>query len=1174
LVKIDPSKRLASQDKLKVFVSSTIDECAEERKSAVAGIRQTNHEPIIFEKLGARPYRPRDVYLSRLYQSQIIVAIYKNRYGSVADGMDISGLEDEYRHARTDGKPILVYINRDATAREPRLKALVDEILATSEITVSFYDKPEELIDRIKDDVTAEITQHFLDAPALEEAMQRRPATAIDLLAPPGGFIRRVDVLNRIDALADVHSSIAVVGEAGSGKTVLLTQLAERPAYSIVYGGNLSPKELFAVLANMLQGNTGDAIRQFATYEGARLAFASSWVETGPRRILLDDSSHMQAVKDTIAQAGAVPASSRKVLVYSQRPDGAPLSEETPAVRVPPLSLVEVQAIVRNAMGSGIIDADVLLRDTAGNPLKIRQTLVASGRSTAQLWDGLSASVREIITYLTIADAPLTTEDLLGLRGDTSYLAEQMFTDLSALSELVVGTGTGFRIIHESVRDELWEIVKSRLERLQFAAGRLGRYLSKEGKVVTAYFSLVRAGHKDSSRLIEHASFEAGRSGDWRASLLIAKDALARAAERLDLEQQIRARVSLAQAYEMTGDNAAAQSEMSRARLEAQNMPEDLRLFVEGAALTFEASLTLTSEAISKLAAHCDTLLEAGRTWDAARISISLSCHYINVHDSAKAESEARRALAVFEEVGDDYGVDIARRNLASALVAQPSKAQEADALIRLIEQSDSDDGRRSRAWLCNVLVRKNRRAGRLDEAEARAREAISIGHDLGDEMLVAINSIGLANVLNDREDYAGAIAAYDQAAIGAQKCGRRDVEAHASYLAAETYNELPESHPLSAEAAKRAEHLARYAIGLMRDTIAKDHLGRAYEALGDALFGQGVKDEAIESLFTAASFAFQVEDWDSFERRIMTASINCPEDNIDLYLSGIRKALDVELPALVAATPVERLFQPIPMLLRSLPHTAILPIFGLHIARTTRALPITISRRLTDLVFQELRNVAIERPDEPWRFLYPTIVLVAGTARALSVFDLRRISDLIASTIRDIAARPEPDGGTQWLVTLSLPSPVAISVLPLDDTKQTILASLLLVAFLKGFELDLRREFFAGVVVASEMQVVVADATSMPPDIQSFVSDSLEAQPCVVSRPTNIEVDRPEYPTSVFLGSSFLDELFVGKGRGGSLQILFGLALKEIVFRLLRGTVDLDALAPKVVKLVRQSIS
>jgi hypothetical protein len=33
-------------------------------------------------------------------------------------------------------------------------------------------------------------------------------------------------------------------------------------------------------------------------------------------------------------------------------------------------------------------------------------------------------------------------------------------------------------------------------------------------------------------------------------------------------------------------------------------------------------------------------------------------------------------------------------------------------------------------------------------------------------------------------------------------------------------------------------------------------------------------------------------------------------------------------------------------------------------------------------------------------------------------------------------------------------------------------------------------------------------------------------------------------------------------------------LALKEIVFRLLRGTVDLDALAPKVVKLVRQSIS
>src|SRR2546426_598420 len=53
-------------DKLFVFVSSTIGECAEERRVAREAIESLNHEPFLFEDAGARPYPPRELYLPKL----------------------------------------------------------------------------------------------------------------------------------------------------------------------------------------------------------------------------------------------------------------------------------------------------------------------------------------------------------------------------------------------------------------------------------------------------------------------------------------------------------------------------------------------------------------------------------------------------------------------------------------------------------------------------------------------------------------------------------------------------------------------------------------------------------------------------------------------------------------------------------------------------------------------------------------------------------------------------------------------------------------------------------------------------------------------------------------------------------------------------------------------------
>ena len=110
--------------RLRVFISSTIQELAEERRGAreaVAGLRLT---PVFFDA-GARPHPPRDLYSAYLEQSHVFLGIYWRSYGWIAPGADISGLEDEFRLSA--GKPRLIYVKR-GDDREPRLAELVAEI--------------------------------------------------------------------------------------------------------------------------------------------------------------------------------------------------------------------------------------------------------------------------------------------------------------------------------------------------------------------------------------------------------------------------------------------------------------------------------------------------------------------------------------------------------------------------------------------------------------------------------------------------------------------------------------------------------------------------------------------------------------------------------------------------------------------------------------------------------------------------------------------------------------------------------------------------------------------------------------------------------------------------------------------------------------------------------------
>src|SRR5215471_20311046 len=146
--------------RLRVFVSSTLDELAAERAAAREAISQLHLTPILFES-GARPYPPRELYRAYLGQSDIFIAIYWQRYGRVAPDMTISGLEDEYQLSAD--KPRLIYLKLPAPAREPALQGLIDRI-RREDVSYQKFSTPEELRERISNDLAQLLSEHFTTA--------------------------------------------------------------------------------------------------------------------------------------------------------------------------------------------------------------------------------------------------------------------------------------------------------------------------------------------------------------------------------------------------------------------------------------------------------------------------------------------------------------------------------------------------------------------------------------------------------------------------------------------------------------------------------------------------------------------------------------------------------------------------------------------------------------------------------------------------------------------------------------------------------------------------------------------------------------------------------------------------------------------------------------------------
>lgn len=211
--------------RLRVFISSTLHELAEERNATRQAILALHLAPVMFES-GARPHPAQELYRSYLSQSQVFIGIYWESYGWVGPDMSISGLEDEYNLSAM--MPRLIYIKNPAPNRDPTLKDFLDRIRDDNSSSYTYFSTPAELKELVLNDLALLLTEHFEAKNSIDH-----PPVGSKRPLPTNVPVPRNPLINRKQELATARNLllqvdtalITLTGAGGTGKSRLALQI-------------------------------------------------------------------------------------------------------------------------------------------------------------------------------------------------------------------------------------------------------------------------------------------------------------------------------------------------------------------------------------------------------------------------------------------------------------------------------------------------------------------------------------------------------------------------------------------------------------------------------------------------------------------------------------------------------------------------------------------------------------------------------------------------------------------------------------------------------------------------------------------------------------------------------------------------------------------------------------
>jgi predicted ATPase len=232
--------------RLRVFVSSTLTELADERAAVARAISTLRLTPVLFE-LGARPHPPRELYRAYLAQSDVFVGLYWQRYGWIGPGMDISGLEDEFR--LSGSIPRLLYVKEPAPEREARLTAMIAELQSEGADSYRTFGTPRELARLVRDDLALLLSERFAAADRVVPGSRSPASQAADRPGSRSLPVTSTSLIGREQDLVDVSTLlqspevrlVSLTGPGGVGKTRLAIAVAEHVDDRYAHGAVFVP---------------------------------------------------------------------------------------------------------------------------------------------------------------------------------------------------------------------------------------------------------------------------------------------------------------------------------------------------------------------------------------------------------------------------------------------------------------------------------------------------------------------------------------------------------------------------------------------------------------------------------------------------------------------------------------------------------------------------------------------------------------------------------------------------------------------------------------------------------------------------------------------------------------------------------------------------------------------
>jgi len=226
-LKSNPVIRTPDQ-RLRIFVSSTLVELADERRAVSRAITTLRLTPVMFE-LGARPHPPQELYRAYVAQSDIFIGLYWQSYGQIGAGMLRSGLEEEFELSQ--GLPRLLYVKAPAQNRDARLTNLLSRI--KQEASYRTFRTPGELSHLVRDDLATLLSERFAALhPQVQDTGSVSPPSPNSRSLPVGttslvGREQAIDTVVGLLERTDVRL-VTLTGPGGIGKTRLAVAVGER----------------------------------------------------------------------------------------------------------------------------------------------------------------------------------------------------------------------------------------------------------------------------------------------------------------------------------------------------------------------------------------------------------------------------------------------------------------------------------------------------------------------------------------------------------------------------------------------------------------------------------------------------------------------------------------------------------------------------------------------------------------------------------------------------------------------------------------------------------------------------------------------------------------------------------------------------------------------------------